>query len=496
MRSIELPDTARTPAWALAVCLLLSACASSGPPATVTTTAPPQWYASLPHKGSLASLSQWWQQQNDPLLVELIEAAQIVSPSIVSARSNIEQARASRAGSEAALLPTLDAVGNFTRSKSAPINRAAVAPVNFGQLGLQASWELDVFGQNAASLDADRERYEGAQARWHDARVSIAAEVATQYYTLRTCDKLRLVADADARSRAETARLSALATKAGFEAPATSALARASAAEGNARATQQRAQCDLDLKALVALTALNEPVLRQKLEVAMTRPPQIESPENLFNVSGVPAEVLAQRPDVFNAARELTAASFEVGSARAQRYPRLSLTGNIMSNKSSTRRVTQGFDTWSIGPLALTVPLFDGGASEANLDAAKARYEEAAGKYRSTCRQAVREVEEALVKLQSTGDRSGDAAQAAEGYRASFAGTEARYKAGLASLVELEDSRRTLLSAQSALVNLELERRSAWIALYRALGGGWTTAAPHATPMVFDIPESALPAWR
>ena len=499
MRSIELPDTARTPAWALAICLLLSACASSGPPATVTTTAPPQWYASLPHKGSLASLSQWWQQQNDPLLVELIEAAQIVSPSIVSARSNIEQARASRAGSEAALLPTLDAVGNFTRSKSAPINRAAVAPVNFGQLGLQASWELDVFGQNAASLDADRERYEGVQARWHDARVSIAAEVATQYYTLRTCDKLRLVADADARSRAETARLSALATQAGFEAPATSALARASAAEGNARATQQRAQCDLDLKALVAMTALNEPVLRQKLQVALAQTAQaaqVESPASLFNVPGVPAEVLAQRPDVFNAARELTAASFEVGSARAQRYPRLSLTGNIMSNKSSTRRVTQSFDTWSIGPLALTVPLFDGGASEANLDAAKARYEEAAGKYRSTCRQAVREVEEALVKLQSTGDRSGDAAQAAEGYRASFAGTEARYKAGLASLVELEDSRRTLLSAQSALVNLELERRSAWIALYRALGGGWTTAAPHATPMVFDIPESALPAWR
>ena len=496
MRTTNLPNTPRTPALALAICLLLSACAASGPPARIPIAAPAQWYAPLPHNGSLASLSQWWQQQNDPLLVELIEAAQEVSPSIVTARSNIEQARANRAASEAALLPTLDATGSFSRSVSAPVNRTAAVPVNFGQLGLQTSWELDVFGQNAASRDADQERFEGAQAQWHDARVSVAAEVATQYYSLLSCDKLRLVANADARSRAETARLSALATKAGFEAPATSALARASAAESNARATQQRAQCDVDIKALVALTAFSEPVLREKLTMALAQTTSPKRTEAFVIISEVPAEVLAQRPDVFNAARELAAASFEVGSARAQRYPRLSLTGNIIANKSRARNITQGFNTWSIGPLALTVPLFDGGASEAQLEAAKARYVEAAGKYHSICRQAVREVEEALVKLQSTGDRSGDAAQAAESYQASFAGTEARYKAGLASLVELEDSRRTLLSAQSALVNLELERRSAWIALYRALGGGWTTATPPVTPMVFDIPESALPAWH
>ena len=496
MKRTDRPDTAQLAALALATCLLLSACAVNGPPAAVTVAAPPQWYAPLPHNGSLASLSQWWQQQNDPLLVELIEAAQAVSPSIVTARSNIEQARAKRATSEAALLPTLDATGSFSRSLSPPINRTAAVPINLGQLGLQSSWELDVFGQKSASRDADQERYEGAQAQWHDARVSVAAEVATQYYSLRTCDKLRLVANADARSRAETARLSALATKAGFEAPATSALARASAAESHARATQQLAQCDVDIKALVALTAFSEPALRQKLVAALAQTSQPSPQEGSFNISDIPAEVLAQRPDVFNAARELSAASFEVGSARAQRYPRLSLAGTIASNKTNARRATQGFDTWSIGPLAITVPLFDGGSSEANLQAAKARYEEAAGKYRSTCRQAVREVEEALVKLQSTDDRAADATRAAEGYQASFAGTEARYKAGLASLVELEDSRRTLLSAQSALVNLELERRSAWIALYRALGGGWTTAAPHATPMAFNIPESALRTWH
>ncbi|MFC6281579.1 MULTISPECIES: efflux transporter outer membrane subunit [Polaromonas] len=489
------------------VVLALAGCAATAPPATVPVSAPPQWYAplppgtttptssvtpSLPHNGSLTGLSQWWQQQNDPLLVELIEAAQAVSPSVITARSNIEQAQATRASSEAALLPTLDGTGGLSRSQSAPINRTIVAPpTNLAQLGLQTSWELDMFGQNRASLEADKERLQGTEAMWHDARVSVAAEVANQYYSLRACEKLLLIARADARSRAETARLTGLMTRAGFEAPATAALARASSAEGNSRVTQQQAQCEVDVKALVALTAFAEPALRQKLEQAQADVPQ----QGIAEISSIPAEVLAQRPDVFNAARELTAASFEVGSARAQRYPRLSITGSVTTNRARARAFSQNFDTWSIGPLALTVPLFDGGVSQAHLEAAKTRYEEAAGKYRATVRQAVREVEEALVNLQSTTDRGGDTVVASEGYRASFAGTEARYKAGLASLVELEESRRTLLSAQGAVANLEKERRSAWIALYRALGGGWTVSAPPATPMVFDIPASALPSW-
>jgi multidrug efflux system outer membrane protein len=484
--------------------LVLGGCTATAPPATVSIAAPPQWYAplpagpavinataSLPHNGSLTSLSQWWQQQNDPLLVELIEAAQAVSPSVITARSNIEQAQATRASSEAALLPTLDGFGNISRSQSAPINRTTLPPTNAAQVGLQTSWELDLFGQNRASFAADKERLQGAEALWHDARVSVAAEVANQYYSRRACEKLLLVATADMQSRVETARLTALVTKAGFEAPATSALARASAAESNSRLTQQRALCDIDVKALVALTAITEPALRQKLAQSTSDQPQ----QAIAEISSIPAEVLGQRPDVFNAARELTAASFEVGSARAQRYPRLSLSGSIATNRAKSRTFNQSYDTWSVGPLALTVPLFDGGASEANLEAAKARYEEAAGKYRGTVRQAVREVEESLVNLQSTADRSADTVVAAEGYRASFAGTQARYRAGLASLVELEESRRTLLSAQSAVVNLDKERRGAWIALYRALGGGWTTNAPQASPMVFDIPESALPSW-
>ena len=486
---------------------ILSGCAVNSPQLTVPIAAPAQWFAplpvvtptsapnpasSLPHNGSLTSLSQWWQQQNDPLLVELIDAAQAVSPSIITARSNIQQAQSARDVSAASLLPTLDAAGNASRSLSPPINRTTTpALVNSAQLGLQTSWEIDLFGQNEASLNADKERLLGASARWHEARVTVAAEVATYYYNLRACENQLLVTSADARSRLQTSRLTAQLTSAGFAAPATAGLARASAAEGNSRMTQQRAECEMIVKALSAITALPEPDLRRKLAQAPLLPVQ----QGIADISSVPADVLGQRPDVYSAARELGAASHDVGSARAQRYPRLMLNGSIAANKARARGFTQSYNTWSIGPVALTIPLFDGGAADANIDAAKARYEEAAGKYRASVRQAVREIEEALVNLQSTTDRQSDTDTAAEGYSASFAGTEARYKAGLASLVELEDSRRVLLAAQSGLVSLARERRSAWIALYRALGGGWNTVLPTAPPMAFTIPLAFLPDW-
>jgi outer membrane protein TolC len=110
------------------------------------------------------------------------------------------------------------------------------------------------------------------------------------------------------------------------------------------------------------------------------------------------------------------------------------------------------------------------------VDAAQARYGEAAALYRARVRQAVREVEEALVNIQSSDARQGDAQAAVAGYRAAFTGAEALYKNGLASLLDLEDARRTLLGAEIARASLQQERQAAGVALYRALGGGWTPA--------------------
>ena len=450
---------------ALSLPFLLAACAAQRPPSQVEASAPLQWHAPLPHHGQLADLARWWERQDDPLLVELISAAQRVSPDLAQARSRLAQARATQVAARSALLPSLDAQASASRGTHIQVGALA----STAQLGLQAGWELDLFGGNAAASDAARERLAGAGAQWHEARVSVAAEVAQQLTGWRSCTQQLAVAESDARSRGATARLSQESEKAGFTAPATAALASASFSDARVRAERQRMQCEINLKVLVALTGVDEAALRAQLLAAL--PPR--APDALFAIAAVPAQALAQRPDVYAAEREVAAASAEVGQARADRYPRLSLSGSIGNGWLRTGGNSASSNMWSIGPVALTLPIFDAGRRAAQVTSAQARYEAAAQLYRAQVRKAVGEVEQALVQLASTDTRRADAAQAAAGYRRSFEATEALWRAGLASLVELEDARRTALAAETGLVALQQERMSAWIALYRAVGGGW-----------------------
>jgi NodT family efflux transporter outer membrane factor (OMF) lipoprotein len=460
---------------ALAVAMALSACATQMPAPHVAAQAPQQWQAPLPHNGSQADLASWWRHQSDALLVRLIESAQTVSPTVASAGARIAQSRSERVAAGAALAPSLDGVASANRS-----NQQSALPMGTtSQLALNASWEIDLFGGNRAARDAAQARLDSAHAGWHDARVSVAAEVANQYYGLRACEQLLAVAKQDAASRADTARLTELSAGAGFQSPASFSLARASAADGNSRYIQQRAACDVDVKALVALTAIAEPELRAELaasSAAAAVAPSMAIPE-------LPAQTLSQRPDVFTAEREVTAASFDVGSAKAQRYPRLALSGSVGVANFRSGGDNVKTDTWTIGPVSISVPIFDAGKRRANVDAASARYDSAVTGYRATVRQAVSEVEQALVNLDSTAERAGDAQTALEGYRANFTAVDDRYKNGLASLFELEDARRTRLAAEQTVINLQRERSAAWVALYRAAGGGWT-APTDTTPAV------------
>ena len=448
----------------------LAGCAS-GPPSAVAPAVeawPAQWQAPLPHDGQLSVLNQWWTQFDDPLLVRLIDAAQAVSPSVASAASRIEQSRATRVAASTALLPSLDANASAVRGKQDFVSGLATSE----SAGLQASWELDLFGGRRAARDAAQARADGAQAAWHDARVSVAAEVATSYTSLRACEAQVEQTQLDARSRSETARLTELSRQAGFEAPANAALARATAAQGNSLLTERRAQCDVLVKGLVALTGVAEPALRAQLAAGRAGVPQ---PAQLA-IASVPAQALAQRPDLISAERELIAASADLSQAKAARYPRIALAGSVSAARFESSLSNDNGTLWSIGPLTVSLPLFDGGTRRANVDAAQARYVEAGALYRGKLRTAVREVEEALVSLRSTADRSADAQIATEGYAISFRATEARFKGGLASLFELEDARRTALQSQVSLIDLQRERSAAWISLYRALGGGWSNA--------------------
>jgi outer membrane protein TolC len=191
----------------------------------------------------------------------------------------------------------------------------------------------------------------------------------------------------------------------------------------------------------------------------------------------VPAQTISQRPDVFSAERDVMVASAQVGAAVAQRLPRLSLSGSIAGTRLTTNGVDTDGTTWSFGPLAISLPLFDGGQRAAAVQSAEANYRAVVSTYRAKVRNAVREVEEALINLDSSQARAVDARVARDGYAQTLTATQTRFSQGLASLVELEDARRNALASESALLALDLERSQIWVALYRALGGGYEPQA-------------------
>ena len=172
------------------------------------------------------------------------------------------------------------------------------------------------------------------------------------------------------------------------------------------------------------------------------------------------------------AATEVEAALAEISAADADRYPSISLTGAIGIAGLRLDGVQSEGRTWSFGP-ALNLPVFDAGRRNALLDSARARYDEAAARYRQKVRDAVREVEEALVRLDAAQRRMADAQNAAQGFDEFFRATQARAEVGIGDLLDLEEARRVALNSKANLLQVQRERVTSWVNLYKALGGGW-----------------------
>jgi len=489
------PDAARSrlvwAAWRLSAGLALlpplwSGCgggliATVGPdyqaPAPPTA---PRWQAEPPaaplaHGGDPAALERWWEGFQDPTLDRFLAAAQRESADVAEARARIEEARAGLAGAESTGLPRLDGSADITHSNFSfggpPFMRDQY------QIGLQSNWEIDLFGGIARQREAADSQVQARAASWHAARVAVAVEVANAYLEYRLCEALVGLADADAASRRETARLTDIAGSAGLRAPADVALARASAADGQDGLLRQQGQCERAIKGLVALTGLSEPEVRHRLTAAPERVARMPNPPP-FRLDGLPARVLLQRPDVAAAERAVAEASAQIGVEQAKRFPKLSLSGNITPSLQSINGAALVLaQTWSFGP-TLSLPLFDWGKRVADVAAANARYQAAVSRFKSTVRTAAQEVEEALVRLRAAEQRLPEARAAAEGYRANFRATEQLYRVGFGSLIDAEASRRQALASERAVAELEQEYAAAWIALYRAAGGSWEDRPP------------------
>jgi len=482
-------------AWTLGIGVGLSGCAlmdkiglndiskKFNPKSTLESVKPPaNWQATLPHGGEISNLKEFWQRYPDPILLEMIVVAQNNAATLATATANLAEAHANRISANASRLPKLDANASYARALQQPENTTFSGggnnfglinvPVDTTQVALQAVWELDLYGKNKALTDAAIKQETSAKAGWHEARVAVAAEVATSYFNYLLCQQLSSTEVAIAKSSFESARLTNIAFNAGFLDASKQTIAQANAADAKQQSRYQALQCELEVKNLTALTYLPEPQVREKLNIAQTNKPSIDL-EKLFIINEVPAQVLAQRPDIYRAEAELVRTAANVKSAMSDRYPKVTLNGSI----GWTRLVSDIFESkgrvWSLGPVSVTLPIFDGGILKASQDLAEARYTEAAAKYRDVIQTAVKEVENALINLHNTSERDADVQQVLLSFQANLKSIEAKQKAGFASMLDVEDAKRSLMQMQKTALTLQQARANAWLNLYRAAGGGW-----------------------
>lgn len=444
----------------------LSAC-SVGPDylkPIFTKDTPQAWHATLPHDGSIADLSHWWEQFNDPLLNTLITAAQKNSPTLDQALARVEQRRATVRENNAGLLPSLDSSASANRSKSGTGSLTTTQTTSIGQL--DASWELDLFGGQRRAIESSKANLQSSQAEWHNARVTLAAEVADSYTTLRACENLVRLYQQQLESQQATAKLVALKVTAGFSAQSDGDLSAAGAAQTSSKLQSQKGICAINTNELVYLTGIDI----TSLENQITQNNGIVPKPADVKIEQVPAEVIEQRPDIAQSERALAAASADIGVAEADRYPSISLAGVIGINKPSG---SSSLQTWSFGP-TVTLPIFDAGKRKATADKSRAIYDEALGAYRQTVRLAVNEVEDALSRLQTVDLRAEDASKAVSLYKSYFNALQSGFDAGTSNLIDLEDARRSVYTAEETLTAVKQEQAQAWIALYKAIGGGWT----------------------
>lgn len=493
------------PTLGLCLTLLLAGCAAVGPdyvpPKLSDAGVPGQWTSGSDMAGSdkaVANTSpafQWWAELDDPLLNQMVTEGFRTSPTLDIAVARVSQARAAYAGTRAAELPAIAGDAESERSASDSSGK----PSTDSWLSTNASWEIDLFGAVRRGNEGAAARAAAQQATLADVRVSLAADITDAYLSFRACQSNVALSEQDVVSREATEKLTAASVTEGFTAPYQAIRSKASVAEAKTQLASTRAYCARQENLLTRLTGIPRPELMKQLAGKPTGLDRLPVPRH-FGVA-IPAQSLTQRPDIRAAERKVAAASADIGLAEADRYPRLTLNGSLGYEVEGTGGGALSFGTWSFGP-SLSLPIFDGGRRKANVDIAKARYDEALAEFKAKARNAIQEVEDALTRYAAAHERAENARVSANQYQQFFKTVEIRYREGASNLLELEDARRSMLDAQQTLLNVMQERLQAWVALNRATGGAaqyepdstGKDQSEQAQASVADVPPRATPS--
>ncbi len=403
----------------------------------------------------------------EPRLQRLIELALVHNRDLRVAVFNIEAARAQAGLRRADEWPTVNLAAGATRQPGSNGNITSTYTVGLGV----SAYELDLFGRVRSLNDAALAQLGASEEARKTAQMTLVASVASLYQAIAADELLVELTKRTVATREESVRLTQLRFDNGVVSDVELQAARSLVENARAALAQQQRQRSLDENALVLLVG-------QPLSAEL--PPAAEwGAVPLADVpAGLPSEVLLRRPDVRQAEQQLIAANANIGAARAAFWPRITLTASAGTASSELQGLFKG-TAWSFAP-QLLMPIFDAGRNSANLRLSEANRDIAVAQYERAIQSAFREVADALAGRATLDEqlRSQQAQAEAEAARLKLANL--RFEHGVASSLELLDAERSFFAARQAVVQVQLAQRQNRIALYRALGGGWSepTAAP------------------
>jgi outer membrane protein, multidrug efflux system len=440
-----------------------------------TPTAPPALELPAPTVGTL-ELLHWWTNFDEPALNTLVDEALANNLDLQAAMARVDTARAQVKLASADLYPSLNLGVSAERSRSTqvgtnPLPPGFAATGNDFRLGLNASYEVDLWGKYRTATRAAQNDLLATEFARETVRTVVAAAVAQTYFGLIAADaQLQLLRDT-LSLREQTVALQTDRAQAGVIGQYDLAQAKAERdAVAADIATAQRAASQFE-SALAALTGRSP---RDVFTPHIGREPSLAKLLTVPTVpAGLPSDMLERRPDVRQLEKSLVAASLRIDRARADYFPSLSLTGALGSESGALRNLFSGPSLiWSVGA-GLVQPLFGLKAIEANVDAQTARRRELVVNYVQTVQSAFKDAHDALTANQATRDALAAQTARRQNLQQAYELSDLRYKAGYSPYLEVLDAQRQLLQAQTLQILAARDVRLALVDLAKALGGGW-----------------------
>lgn len=426
----------------------------------------------------------WWELFNDSTLTAL-QAGIESNLTLQAAVLRIEESRAQLGLADARLRPSVSANAGYSRdaiSENSPIHRlgAPTAGYDTWSLGLQAAWEIDLWGHLTHLSESAQANLQAAYYTSEAARVSVTAELARTYLVLRGVQAQESIVIENLAIARDLVRIAESRQRNGVVGKFDSVSARADVSALEARATQLHHERTALMNAVARLTGKGPRELDSQLAAA-----ELPTMPSWIPI-GISSDLAKQRPDILQAEAKLRAAVADIGAAQADFYPRISLTGALGVQAFNLSDLGSWVSRqYAFGP-TLYLPIFEGGRLRSQLKLTEVRHRIAGIAYQDTVLRAWHEVDDALGAYTSELKRHEQLQSAMQDNQTALTLAQRSYQQGAADFTTVLMARRTLLASQADLADSATASAIAVVSLYRALGGGWspelnTVAEPLAT---------------